>query len=256
MAHQGVVAATQQRARQAFSLTGPPGNHLVVPACVEFHHPGDEFRRVLEVRVHEDHRLPPGHAQAGEHRGFLAEVPAEHRVPDAPGTGTEAVDDLPRAVGAAVVHVADLVVEARPSENLPDSRVEPLDDGSLVEARYDHGKLRSRQSRSPDRARRGGGGRRSLVGWSSLTGAEDAHRGIRPAFVGGGAQSHDYAPVDNPFGLVRRANGQGVAARRAVAGPHPHFGPYESPDRGPEAAQADDVRTRSARRTRGGRCAS
>ena len=99
-------------------------------------HVGDQLGRVLQVGV--DHRdgVADGVLEAGGQRRLVAEVAREVHDAHARVGGGEPVEDLGRAVGAAVVDDDQLEVEARDGRGR--AREEHLDELLLVVDRRDH----------------------------------------------------------------------------------------------------------------------
>ena len=90
--------------------------HLIAP-LPQPDHLHQLFRGVLEVAVQHGAGVSPGLLQAGEHGGLLAEVPAEPH-PHHPGVQDPGgLDGGPGAVGGAVVHEDELIVDIRPGQD-------------------------------------------------------------------------------------------------------------------------------------------
>src|SRR5262249_34655589 len=80
-----------------------------------------DFRRVvLEVGVHGEDDVAVGRPEAGRQGRRLAEVPPEADAADPVAPPGQVGDDLPRPVGAAVVHEDDLQLEVGPLGHLDD----------------------------------------------------------------------------------------------------------------------------------------
>ena len=108
-----VDQARGQRAAPGVVPGGPPAARHVVARVDRGDELRDVLREVLEVAVHRHDDLAAGPAEAGVHRGVLAEVPLEADHPHARVGCVQALERGERAVGGAVVDVDEL---ERPAE--------------------------------------------------------------------------------------------------------------------------------------------
>lgn len=70
------------------------------------------MRWVLQIGVHDDHRVATGVDQVGQHRGFFAEVAAEGDVGNPGVLLAQPPNRLARAVATAVINENNLDVDA------------------------------------------------------------------------------------------------------------------------------------------------
>jgi hypothetical protein len=92
---------------------------------------------MLQVGVHDDHRLAARVVEAGRQRDLLAEVTAERDGADARIARVVGLDDGERVVEAAVVHEHDLPGGRDPLQHRREAREERADAGRLVVDRDD-----------------------------------------------------------------------------------------------------------------------
>ena len=88
------------------------GVHDAVSLKPRGKHLGDQFRRMLQVGVHHDHRVAPGELQARADGALVAEVPRQADDLDPRVLAGELAKDGHRIVLAAVVDEEDLVGKA------------------------------------------------------------------------------------------------------------------------------------------------
>ena len=98
-------------------------------------HLRDQFGRVLQVGVDDDHGLAAAVPQTGEDRRFLAEVAAERETPDPWFTGRESTEALEGVVPAAVIDHEDLPGRGAGLKDLGDGCERPFQAGALVVGR-------------------------------------------------------------------------------------------------------------------------
>ncbi len=82
-----------------------PGSRAAAPRRDQFR---DQFRRMLEVRVHQDHGAAARMVQTRAQRRLMAEIARERHVADA-RIARRRADGRERAVGRAVIDEHDLV---------------------------------------------------------------------------------------------------------------------------------------------------
>lgn len=70
----------------------------------------NQFRRVLEIAVHQDHGVPVGVMQAGAQRDLMAEIANQSDIADAAIGCREPLDFRQGAVGGAVIDEYDLPI--------------------------------------------------------------------------------------------------------------------------------------------------
>ena len=83
---------------------GPLRAHIVIALPPPADHLRNEFRRMLQVRIHEDHRVALRVVQPGEHGRFLPEIPGKADVRHPRIFFREPPDDAERPVPTAVIH--------------------------------------------------------------------------------------------------------------------------------------------------------
>ena len=115
------------------------GNNVILGLVVQnIHHIPDDLWPLLQVRIDEGDIFPVGVLQSGVKPCFLAKIPGE--ADDLHGTfpgGIELFQVVEGGVGAAVVHIDDLVVIAAVLKGGPDGRLKGGHILGLVEAGND-----------------------------------------------------------------------------------------------------------------------
>jgi hypothetical protein len=107
-------------------------------------HLRDDLGRILEIGVDHDHRGAASVIDTGAQRHLVAEVAREVDDADAVVAGHDALEELERAVGAAIVDVDDLEVEVRQTvEGRAQAAMELLDPGFLLVHGRDDGDQRT-----------------------------------------------------------------------------------------------------------------
>jgi hypothetical protein len=129
--------------RLAIALGALPVNH-VVPGLPFGHQARNQFRRILQVCIDDDHGIACGMVEAGGHRHFLAEVAAEIGDADALVCVVQSQQHTQRVVGAAIVYVQDVRGEIEPLQHAPEAVLELLEHGRLVEYRNDDAEAAAR----------------------------------------------------------------------------------------------------------------
>ncbi len=196
-----VVGVAECAADHALPPAVATRDDLVVAVPVQFEHAGDELGRVLEVGVHDHHGVTARHAETGEHRGFLAEVPAERRVMGPFVLRGERIEKQSCAVETAVVHVADLEGLSEAFEDGEQDRVERPDALGLVEAGHDDRQVRAGHTTPP---------------------GFDSDRSASPPPPIQGCGASPYAP-NARAAVLFRTNGGPTAQRRRAKSVEPRF---------------------------------
>ena len=123
------------------SLAFPPavligGNNVILRLAVQdVHHLPDDLRPLLQVRIDEGDIFPVGMLQSGVKPRFLSEIPG--KADDFHGTfpgSIELFQVVEGGIGAAVVHVDDLIVIAAVLKGGPDGRLKGGHVLGLIEA--------------------------------------------------------------------------------------------------------------------------
>ncbi len=127
-----------------FALSrAPPGADHVEAEPPRRDQVGDHLRRVLQIGIDDDHRLPPRVVQTGGGGDFLAEVARQADQGDALIIQPQELDRLPRQIVAAVIDVNRLPT-AQGLHRGDQAVMKPGDALGLIHRRHDDGKRRAK----------------------------------------------------------------------------------------------------------------
>ena len=124
----------------------PPAPHGIVALIQLGHQPGNLLGGVLQVRVQGDHHLAPGRLKPGKNGLVLPEIAVELQGPDVLRIlPVQVGQELPGAVGGAVVHEDNFIGAAHGGEGADQPLPQFPEIVFLVEHGNDHGNLRGRR---------------------------------------------------------------------------------------------------------------
>ena len=117
---------------------GPVASHGIdhVVAGDPFGHQAtDRLGRILQIGIHQHDRIAPRVAQPGLHGGLMPEVSGQVDHADISETLGQAVEDLRRLVGRAVVDEDDLLARAAGEHRTVDAALQLFEHPGFVEDR-------------------------------------------------------------------------------------------------------------------------
>ena len=102
----------------------------------------DQFRRMLQIGIHDDGRGTPRMIETGRYGDLLAEIPAQRQGANARVRGMSGAQPLERIVGRSVVDKDDLEGGRATLQHRHQPLQQSLDIPGFIADRRDHGKLR------------------------------------------------------------------------------------------------------------------